>query len=692
MGTLNFDQTTGNITNVLKDFKVNTGATATVGNALNIVAGISPGTVTANGTIDAGNYLTLRSDINGTSRVATSLGSINGNVTVERYIATGPPGGVNHGKSWQLLAVPTQGQTIKNAWQEGALVATGSTLGVIPSGSNPVSGYGTMLTSDVPGATTQPDPGFDAFTTPGPSIKYYNAVANTYIGPLNTDLTQIYNQKGYFVFVRGDRSVNAFNQAANPTILRTKGTLFTAANPPFPTIVPVSVNGFESVGNPYASAIDFRNLMKSSNISYVFQVWDPRLGGAYNYGAFQTFVINASATNYQVTPGGGSYGPGGSINNLIQSGQAFFVQTTNPALTGIIGFDESAKAAGSALITSPARTPSQQGSLRTKLHSYNVDGTTGLVDGVLADYDANFSNGLDALDARKLTNTGENLSIKSLNRLLAVERRQSPTAADTLFLSLTGVRILTYRFELETSNMNNAGLQGFLEDTYMNSRLPIDMNGTTYSDFSITNTPGSYNPNRFRIVFADVNAGALPVTFTKVKATANGNAINVEWQVENELNIKNYTVEKSIDGIHFTTLKVTDATGNGGSSANYLVVDNNPVEGYNYYRIRSNGQDGKMNVTQVVKAFMGSLKHDIVVNPNPITNGNITLQFLNMPAGNYNIRLLNKLGQVIMKKQISRMDGNNTETLHWNFNVTHGLYQLEITRPDGTIKNLNVMY
>lgn len=58
-----------------------------------------------------------------------------GRFIVERYIATGADPG-QHSKSWQLLAVPVNTtQTVKDAWQEGALTPNG----------NPNPGYGTQL-------------------------------------------------------------------------------------------------------------------------------------------------------------------------------------------------------------------------------------------------------------------------------------------------------------------------------------------------------------------------------------------------------------------------------------------------------------------------------------------------------------------------------------------------------------------
>src|SRR5205085_3651651 len=105
--------------------------------------------------------------------------------------------------------------------------------------------------------------------------------------------------------------------------------------------------------------------------------------------------------------------------------------------------------------------------------------------------------------------------------------------------------------------------------------------------------------------------------------------ISVEWRVENEANMKHYEVEKSTDGIHFVTLAVVAATANGGRSAIYVTKDTKPVEGYNYYRVRSMDVNGKTAYTNIVKVFMGSTKQDIFISPNPITDGMIHLQLMN---------------------------------------------------------------
>ena len=123
------------------------------------------------------------------------------------------------------------------------------------------------------------------------------------------------------VFIRGDRTAIAFNSVPTQTVLRTKGSLYTGDQAP----IPVSAGKFACIGNPYASALDMRNITKTG-LKEFFSVWDPNLGGSTGNGGYQTFTYTGG--DYVITPGMGSYGPSGSVSNYIQSGQAFLIQAT----------------------------------------------------------------------------------------------------------------------------------------------------------------------------------------------------------------------------------------------------------------------------------------------------------------------------------------------------------------------------
>jgi hypothetical protein len=471
-----------------------------------------------------------------------------------------------------------------------------------------------------------------------------------------------------------------FTSPSTETVLRTKGNLYTGDQPP----IVVSAGKFASIGNPYASTLDMSLIMKTG-VKDFFYVWDPKLGGNYGLGGYQTFSKNA-ADDYEITPGDGSYDISGSVSNYIQSGQAFLVQAD--VTDGSLTFTENIKSGGSGQVSRPAGLSRPQ--LRASLYGVNADNSTYMIDGVLSNYDDSYSNSVDALDAIKPTNASENLSIKTANTLLVIERRHRIEGNDTIFLNLANTKVQKYRFEFTAGGLGQAALTGILEDTYLHSSTPLNLNGSTIVDFNILNTPGSYAPGRFRILFTPVLV--LPLNFTSVKAYQANKDIAVEWLAKDEINTRQYEVEKSGNGIQFINLAVTAATGNGEHQANYQVTDAHPVEGYNYYRIKTVNLNGRTGYSNVVKVFNGKGKQEVTIYPNPVPDAVISIQLNNMPEGNYGIKLLNNHGQKVLDKIIQHSEGSSTELIAIDKNIPHGIYQLQIIKPDNVVITKKLMH
>lgn len=446
--------------------------------------------------LTTGGFLTLKSTETETAWLGqmTASNTISGSATVERNIPL-------HSKAWQFLSTPITAastQTVKQAWQEGATTANG----------NPNPGYGTQLTSSRSGAATQPTPGFDVFS-PGNSIKVYSKTAGGFVGLNRTD-TAISNPKGYMVFVRGDRSVTTSGGAPTATTLRMKGTLHTPANPP--VTINVTSAGMESVGNPYASAINFRQLGFTGGVqSTVYYVWDPKLttigpNSAYGYGGFQTFTWNSGTNTFDVTPGGGSYA---TSYQYIESGQAFFINA--PSSAGTMTFSETAKVSGSNNMNRMAIPVPTDKRLRTNLYAVTGAGPI-MIDGNMVQFHRGYSNSVDIEDAVKINNTGENIGLTRGDKVLAVEKRKPIEITDTIFYKLGQVRVQEYQFEFIPTNVYESGLQAWLEDSYLHTSTPVSLTDTTRLNFNVINNPGSYNPERFRLVFIQKKKQAAPAT------------------------------------------------------------------------------------------------------------------------------------------------------------------------------------
>ena len=611
---------------------------STTNDTLKIAGTLSFGNKTSK--INTGDNITLLSSDTATAAVGVvgPGNAILGKVVVERYVNTGSGPG-QHPKSWQFLSTPTNNQTIKESWMEGNS----------PSG-NITPGYGTQITG--PGGTAA---GFD-MSSPAPSLKYYNNTTDTWIGVSSAN-NPVYNYHGYMMFVRGDRSVNGTTiKNPVPTILRTKGSLFTGTLPP----ITVAKDKYESIGNPYASPIDFTRITKDAGIDNKFYAWDPYLYGSYGVGGYQTL---SSVNNWEPVPGGTKAYKMGVPKKTIQSGQAFLVHATAaPEQNYSLTFSENCKAIG-ASTSSIARPFGEAPLVKSQFFSASLFTGAGdealIADGNTVAFDENYSNDVDGNDALKLINSGENFGLKRSAKLLAIEAKKPVEITDTIFYSMSNLRQQTYQLRFAPKNMESTGLQAFLIDKFLNNITPVSLADSSFVTITINANAASSAADRFSVIFRPM--AVLPVTFVSVNAYEKSSDIEVAWKVDNESDMQQYNVEKSTDGNRF--INVGKVAANNTGAAGYTWLDKNASPGYNYYRIASVSKNGKVNYTQIVKVFISKATKEFSIYPNPVINETINLQFTNQPAGIYQIRLLDHLGQVILAKTIIHTDGNGKEPI-----------------------------
>jgi hypothetical protein len=627
--------------------------------------------------INTGGFLTFKSTATETAWLGNVTGkTVNGSATVERYIPSGTGGSPNHGKSWQFLATPVSGsQTINQAWQDTATAVN----------QNRYNGFGTQITSDIVGATTL---GFDVYTSPGPSMKTYVSATNTYAGVPNTTSTAISNKKGYMIFVRGSRNVTAYNQSPETTVLRVKGPLYTTgANIPPVTAVPAGK--FESVGNPYASAIDFLNITKPAApaVDDVFYVWDPLLYGSWGYGAFQTI---SAANGWKPNPGGTANYSSASAYTTIQSGQAFMVHSTSGG--GNITFTEAAKLSGSQLLfRQPAalqHSLADRQFLRATLYAM-INGQPSLADGAVLAIDNEFTNDYTADDAAKLENGGENFGISRHGMRLSLEAHALLNDKDTIFYSFRNMKKTQYQLKFAPENMGSLNMVPYLIDKYLQTNTILSVFDTTTVSFTVDNNPASAAEDRFKIVFRLMQT--VPVKIIHIDASRNtDHTIAVNWKVANELDILHYEVERSSNGRIFIKTGEANPLLNNGGSTEYSFTDNKPLITVNYYRIKAISNNGQVQYSAIVKVAPEKGDASITVYPNPVIDNKIQVQFRNQQPGIYNYDLVNAIGQVVYKGRVTVNSEFSSETIDPGTALGKGNYQLRISNESGTVKSIRI--
>lgn len=628
--------------------------------------------LTINNTVNlslANSYLNLKSSATKTARVApvSSAATISypgtGRFVVERYF----PGK----RAWRLITAPVTvdaGRTFFNSWQAG--------------GNNGLSNEnnGTYITG--PGETAAN--GLDVSPQHNYSLKSFNQLTSNFDGIGDTKAATslisgtsgtatVPDNVGYFMFVRGDRTVNnpqPFNTTVigNATTLRDTGRI-QVQNYTFNCNPSAGTHKYTLIGNPYASPVDFAGLSRN-NVANKFWAWDPNLAGNNGVGGY--VIVDLALGSIVTVPVGGST----TQTQIIQSKQAFLVETTGASPT--VAFEEADKSAVNNLnLFRPTAAPVP--SMIANLYIVGADGKETLADGVLAQFGNNFAAGRDQMDAVKFSNVNETFSIKSGADYFMLERRPFAKASDTIFFSFNRTRQYRYRFNILLDNIiQQKNRVAYLEDRYLQTSTALDMQGSTWIDFEVNSNAGSTAANRFYIVFKKL------AKFSIVKADAVAADVLVNWTVDNAAIVDRYEVERSADGINFTPIGEAAAIKDGAASAAYSFTDLNPEPGIYYYRVKAVSDAYKAyDYTEAVKVKVVKHKGELYVFPNPVTNNVIGLSMnMAMPEGLYAIRLLNSNGQVVMTKQVQHSRSTATETIPYPSAVTDGTYQLEVTGPD----------
>jgi hypothetical protein len=668
-GTLEMRGTTQNIDantfnrDDLENLIVSSSSNLTLDGPVDIFESVTFGSTGVN--LSTNGHLTLKSLAARTARLGTMnypSQTVTGEATVERYLRPR--------MAWRFLAIPTIGaQTINQAWQEGALAPN----------ANPNPGYGTQITGPIVAN------GIDAQTV-NPSMKAFNNSTYLWEGEANMNVP-IEETRGYMLFVRGDRSAIAptCETCPQPTVmettLRTKGTFYKGLqlyNLP-------AANDWLSIGNPFASQVDLRLVGRTGGLVNAFTIWDSYPLGNYWVGAYQTLV--AQGGNYVNVSKAGM-----PVQNFIESGQAFFIQSDNAGAANL-AIRETDKADGSNNVSfAPPRTTKPEVMLWAKLISAADGQPMGMVDGLLLNFDNNFSRDIDNMDVKKFFSAANNLSVLSKGFYLVAERTAYPNVADSIQLILSSTAQQGYRLEFEPTNLEKLGVKPYLYDRYLDKYDPIAANALTSVPFTINAEAGSRAINRFKIVFKKAKSVELDIRITEASRKAD-RTIVVNWSASNEQDIEKYELERSADGRLFTGIITTPAQKNEALTL-YSKTDIGPLAGDNYYRVKAVRKDGVLIFSDVVKIAAeegdSENKGTITVYPNPVSGKRMQVEFREQEEGRYQLQLINLVGQVV-QSTVLFVDGTNSkQQVRLRGSVKPGQYQLRVEGPNGNKEILTV--
>lgn len=200
----------------------------------------------------------------------------------------------------------------------------------------------------------------------------------------------------------------------------------------------------------------------------------------------------------------------------------------------------------------------------------------------------------------------------------------------------------------------------------------------------------SFRNNKFvDFIFDDLSLGQiaaapLPVTFMGMVANRTNNDVSIKWEVAEEVNVREYEVERSLNGGSFTTVGKVSA---GGKTV-YTFLDVANAKSAFYYRLKSVDHDGRTKYSSIVKVKGAGATYAAALKLYPLpARTEVTLEHRQLTTGAM-ISVNTIDGRAV--KTIKPIPGASHTPIDLS-SLAPGIYLVRLTDSDGNAESVKMI-
>lgn len=187
----------------------------------------------------------------------------------------------------------------------------------------------------------------------------------------------------------------------------------------------------------------------------------------------------------------------------------------------------------------------------------------------------------------------------------------------------------------------------------------------------------NYNMDERRFTLGTYSRwNALPAKLLYFTAIADGNRVRLNWEAANEFETVRYEIEKSINGTNFAFMASTLSRQMAQSA--YLNYDNNPVTGWNYYRLKVIDRSGSFYYSPIRAVRFDKGMEEVKLFPVPAQ----TILNIQLPSSYVNQTTMQVIA--VDGKYIGAIKPTNNIVVLNVQPLAAGTYFIVITKNDGT--------
>ena len=194
------------------------------------------------------------------------------------------------------------------------------------------------------------------------------------------------------------------------------------------------------------------------------------------------------------------------------------------------------------------------------------------------------------------------------------------------------------------------------------------------SDGSVTRD-GWYVDN----VKISVYNSIIPVELVSFTSSIINNTVNLNWITATELNNSGFDIEKSSDNTSWNKIGFVNGNGTSTEIHNYSFVDQSPVSGKSYYRLKQIDFDGSFEYSSIIEVVFGTVAEFALEQnyPNPF-NPTTKINFSIKEKGNVELKVFDLLGSEIATLVNEEKAPGNYEVFFDASELSSGIYLYSI--------------
>jgi len=220
-------------------------------------------------------------------------------------------------------------------------------------------------------------------------------------------------------------------------------------------------------------------------------------------------------------------------------------------------------------------------------------------------------------------------------------------------------------------------------------------NPLRYSTFYIqnSNTNGFLDIAQTTIPFIKYDIGVqfdssstTPVSLLKFSGSkVNSTSSLLRWTTSTESNNLGFDIQRSSDGVKFTTIGSVNSkalNGNSNNSLDYTYLDNSASASVNYYRLNQKSKNGTNKLSGIVALRDNSLFKIAAIYPNPVQS-NMSLGINSPVALKATSVITDMTGKIMLTRNFDIYAGDNL--INYDVNTLKaGSYVIKVTAADGS--------